>query len=155
MHTYCESCGTGVMSTEIKKKIGDLFSKIFQDKFLKKRFDKDYAYSVLKYRRRSKFHKGNRIAMKKGTTRDMVLSTFSITPTGFTFKAPNYTKAKRWKVPTFIRDSKLNEFIANIIEKVTAMSFKQTFDLVKAVVPDRKKAYVISRRLFNTINKPK
>jgi len=121
------------MSTEIKQQIIDEFTKLFREKYLQKRFEKNYAYNQLNYRRRSRLHKSDSIAVKSGETKRQFQMTFRSTPTGISVTVPNYTKAKSWKVPYFIYAK--NHQVAMLLEKFANYSVNELLKVFRQFLP--------------------
>ncbi len=86
--------------SKLQKIISQNIWKQFLKHFAPRRFNYTYATTVLGFRqRRSKSNKrANRIAVKRGFTRDKFLNP-TITKDGIKIKLPNYTRAKEWKIP--------------------------------------------------------
>ena len=121
------------MSAEIRQQLIDEFCKRFKEKYLQKRFEKNYAYSELNYRRRSRIYKGETIAVKSGETKKQFLVSFRSTPNGISATVPNYTKAKSWKVPFFIYSK--NHQVAMLLEKFASYSVKELLKVLRQLLP--------------------
>ena len=119
--------------TSVKQQIIDEFTKQFKEKYLSKRFQKSYAYNQLNYRRRSKLHKGDSIAVKSGETKKQFQVTFRSTPSGITASVPNYTKARSWKVPFFIYAK--DHQVAMLLERFASYSVEQLMKILRQFLP--------------------
>ena len=121
------------MSVNIRQQIIDEFVKRFREKYLQKRFEKNYAYNQLNYRRRSRMHKGDSIAVKSGELKKQFQATFRSTPSGMTANVPNYAKAKSWKVPFFIYAK--NHQVAMLLEKFANYSVNELLKVLRQLLP--------------------
>jgi len=121
------------MSAEIRQQLIDEFVKRFKEKYLQKRFEKNYAYNELNYRRRSRMYKGESIAVKTGETKKQFLVSFRSTPNGISATVPNYVKAKSWKVPFFIYAK--NHQIAMLLEKFANYSVSELLKMLRQLLP--------------------
>ncbi|MEM4204208.1 MAG: hypothetical protein QXS54_09095, partial [Candidatus Methanomethylicaceae archaeon] len=111
--------------------------------FARKRFQKDYAYNVLGFRRRygRDYKHKTTIAYKRGFTKAGYLSPI-IKKGNIEFKIPNYTKAKEWKMPGGIWDR------VKTASKEKALEIVTEFVIAHFMIADIKKARRIARLLI-------
>ncbi len=77
----------------------EVFKKFIKH-FAPRRFNYTYAVNVLKFRPRKnqRLKKANIICLKKGNTKRQYLNPI-VTKKGIKWSIPNYTRAKKWKLP--------------------------------------------------------
>ena len=118
----------------------------FQNKYLPKRFEKDYAVNVLGFRKRIRSPKGaNVILIKSGNLRRMVMSSIKVADNVLSFELPTYASARSWKVD----QADLIDFILQRVEKITFRAIKEVLrDITR--LPE-KSLNKMTRKIYNRI----
>jgi len=118
----------------------------FQNKYLPKRFEKDYAVNVLGFRKRIRPKKQDVILIRSGNLRRMLKNSVKITDNKLTFELPTYASVRSWRVDQYHSD----KLIESILKKVKVLSFRVIAKIVRETTGlSGKQLRKLVRKVFN------